>query len=120
MNSRSFARGSSSTTLLPGIGKSSAIARPASLTPSRTKLSATISLGGPLLFEALRLAGLLGGLPSAPHRSSGACGSGVRRLKQDPRYPSLQFKKVGSLWSARVRLHYRALATEVEDGYVWF
>jgi hypothetical protein len=31
-------------------------------------------------------------------------------LKQDPRYPSLHFKKVGQFWSVRVGIHYRALA----------
>ncbi|MGJ4881124.1 MULTISPECIES: hypothetical protein [unclassified Bradyrhizobium] len=41
-------------------------------------------------------------------------------LKRDPRHPSLQFKKVGRFWSARVGLRYRALATEVDDGYLWF
>ena len=42
------------------------------------------------------------------------------RLKEDPRYPSLHFKRISDLWSARVGLHYRALAAEVEDGLVWF
>jgi hypothetical protein len=41
-------------------------------------------------------------------------------LKQDPRHPSLQLKKLDSLWSARVGLHYRALAIEVADGFLWF
>ncbi|WP_316231574.1 hypothetical protein [Bradyrhizobium sp. SZCCHNR1051] len=41
-------------------------------------------------------------------------------LKRDPRHPSLQFKKVGRFWSARVGLRYRALATEIDDGYLWF
>ncbi|MGC2778789.1 MAG: hypothetical protein WA418_24480 [Bradyrhizobium sp.] len=41
-------------------------------------------------------------------------------LKRDPRHPSLQFRKVGRFWSARVGLRYRALATEVDDGYLWF
>jgi len=41
-------------------------------------------------------------------------------LKQDPRHPSLRFKKVGSYWSARVGLSYRALAVEATDGLVWF
>lgn len=41
-------------------------------------------------------------------------------LRSNPRHPSLQFKKVGDLWSARVNLNYRALAVEVPDGYVWF
>jgi hypothetical protein len=41
-------------------------------------------------------------------------------LKSEPRHPSLHFKKVGKLWSARVGLHYRALATEVDGDLVWF
>jgi len=40
-------------------------------------------------------------------------------LKSDPRHPSLQFKKVGELWSARVTLNYRALAIEHEGGFAW-
>jgi hypothetical protein len=41
-------------------------------------------------------------------------------LKADPSHGSLHFKKIGQLWSVRVGLHYRALATEVKDGLVWF
>ena len=41
-------------------------------------------------------------------------------LRQNPRHPSLHFKKVGDLWSVRVTLEYRALAVEAHDGYVWF
>ena len=41
-------------------------------------------------------------------------------LKQDPRHPSLQLKKLDSVWSARVGLHYRALAVEVPGGFLWF
>jgi hypothetical protein len=41
-------------------------------------------------------------------------------LKSDPRHPSLQFKKVGRYCSVRVGLRYRALAVEVDDGYLWF
>jgi mRNA-degrading endonuclease RelE of RelBE toxin-antitoxin system len=37
-------------------------------------------------------------------------------LKDDPRHPSLQLKKVGELWSARIGGNYRALALETEDG----
>lgn len=40
-------------------------------------------------------------------------------LKGDPKHPSLHFKKLGKLWSARVGLHHRALAVEVEDGMLW-
>ena len=41
-------------------------------------------------------------------------------LKSDSAHGSLHFKKVGSLWSVRVGLHYRALATEVGSDLVWF
>jgi hypothetical protein len=41
-------------------------------------------------------------------------------LKNDPHHPSLRFKKVGVFWSARVGLHYRALAKERSEGLVWF
>lgn len=43
-----------------------------------------------------------------------------QRLKQDPTHPSLHFKKIGRLRSARVGQHYRALAVEADDGLVWF
>ena len=41
-------------------------------------------------------------------------------LKSDPQHPSLHFKKVGRFWSARIGLRYRALATEVDGGLLWF
>ena len=41
-------------------------------------------------------------------------------LKSDPRHPSLHFKKVGRIWSARVGIHYRATAVEDADDMVWF
>lgn len=41
-------------------------------------------------------------------------------LKNDPSHPSLRFKKLGPFWSARVGLHYRALAKQRTEGYVWF
>ena len=41
-------------------------------------------------------------------------------LKSNPHHPSLHFKKVGSYWSVRAGIHYRALAVEVEDGMLWF
>jgi hypothetical protein len=31
----------------------------------------------------------------------------------------LHFKKLGKFWSARVGLHHRALAIEVEGGMLW-
>lgn len=40
-------------------------------------------------------------------------------LKENRYHPSLRFKKVGKLWSARVGSNYRALAMEDDGGYVW-
>jgi hypothetical protein len=40
-------------------------------------------------------------------------------LKSDPRHPSLQFKKIGELWSVRASLNYRALAIEHDGGFAW-
>jgi hypothetical protein len=41
-------------------------------------------------------------------------------LRQDQNHPSLRLKKIGSFWSARVGLHYRALARDRSEGLVWF
>jgi mRNA-degrading endonuclease RelE of RelBE toxin-antitoxin system len=41
-------------------------------------------------------------------------------LKENPRHPSLQLKKVGRFWSVRVGNRYRALAVEIEGGLLWF
>lgn len=40
-------------------------------------------------------------------------------LKADHSHPSLQFKKVGKVWSARVGSNYRAVATQIEGGFLW-
>jgi len=40
-------------------------------------------------------------------------------LKQNYKHPSLQFKKVGKLYSVRIDLFYRALAYKDEDFYIW-
>ena len=40
-------------------------------------------------------------------------------LKNDFSHSSIQFKKVGKLWSARVGLNYRAIATQIEGGFLW-
>ena len=40
-------------------------------------------------------------------------------LKANPRHPSLHFKRVGRFWSARVGDHYRAIAVQEQDDYVW-
>jgi hypothetical protein len=44
-----------------------------------------------------------------------------RLWKDNPRHPSLHFKRVGpNTWSARVGDNYRALAAAVPKGFVWF
>ncbi len=40
-------------------------------------------------------------------------------LQRNPRHPSLQFKKVGNIWSARVGLAHRALAVEDGEDFMW-
>ena len=41
-------------------------------------------------------------------------------LKANTRHPSLHFKKIDKTWSARVGLHFRALAGEEGDTLIWF
>jgi hypothetical protein len=40
-------------------------------------------------------------------------------LKVDPRHPSLQFKKIGKVWSVRVGQGHRALAAAIPEGFLW-
>ncbi|MEH2262767.1 hypothetical protein [Nostoc sp.] len=39
-------------------------------------------------------------------------------LQEDPKHPSLHFKKVGQFWSVRIGIHYRALAVKEDDNFV--
>jgi hypothetical protein len=41
-------------------------------------------------------------------------------LKENPGHPSLQFKKIGRFWSARIGLRHRALAVENDESLIWF
>ena len=41
-------------------------------------------------------------------------------LKKNPRHPSLRLKKAGAFWTARVGIHYRAVAKERAEGWNWF
>ena len=41
-------------------------------------------------------------------------------LKTNSKHPSLHLKKVGSYWSVRVGLSFRALAVEHEADLIWF
>jgi hypothetical protein len=40
-------------------------------------------------------------------------------LKNNPRHSSLQLKKVGDFWSARVGLAHRVLAVKDGDDFIW-
>jgi hypothetical protein len=55
-----------------------------------------------------------------PKEAQAAADKSFQLLKTNPQHPSLHFKRVTSdLWSARVGIHYRALALEAEDGFDW-
>ncbi|MBX7234603.1 MAG: hypothetical protein K1X65_09485 [Caldilineales bacterium] len=41
-------------------------------------------------------------------------------LKENPRHPSLQLKRIEELWSVRVGKHYRALGIDAPGGIQWF
>jgi hypothetical protein len=41
-------------------------------------------------------------------------------MKMDPRHGSLHLKKIDRYWSVRVGIHYRALAIESDEYFVWF
>jgi hypothetical protein len=40
-------------------------------------------------------------------------------LKENPAHPSLHFKKIGNLWSARVGINYLAVAVEDDADFIW-
>jgi hypothetical protein len=41
-------------------------------------------------------------------------------LRENPKHPSLHFKKTGIYWSARAGIGYRTLAIEDGDDLIWF
>jgi hypothetical protein len=84
----------------------------------RKKLLPRTAPGARASCEAFRFAEVLGEALPLPVRK--LADANYELLKRDPRHPSLQFKKVGRYWSVRVGLRYRALAVEVDDGYLWF
>jgi len=43
-----------------------------------------------------------------------------RLWRENPRHPSLHFKKVGKVWSARVDDNFRVLAKIAENTVYWF
>ena len=40
-------------------------------------------------------------------------------LKENPSHPSLHFKKIGNLWSARVGINFRAVAVQDGTDFIW-
>ncbi len=40
-------------------------------------------------------------------------------LKSDPKHPSLHFKKIGTIWSVRIGINYRAIAVEEGEDFIW-
>ena len=40
-------------------------------------------------------------------------------LKDNPRHPSLYFKRIGKFWSARAGLNHRALAVPDNSDFIW-
>ena len=54
-----------------------------------------------------------------PDEIQGLARKNFELLKQNPRHPALHFKKVGEYWSARVGIHYRAVAVEDGSDFVW-
>jgi hypothetical protein len=56
-------------------------------------------------------------LPEHIRRLADSC---FALLRADPHHPSLHFRQVGRFWSARVGLHYRALAVQRGQDFVWF
>lgn len=59
---------------------------------------------------------LFGELPEAVQRSARRR---FQLLKTDPAHPSLRFRRVGRLWSARVGQGYRALAIPDDGDFIW-
>ena len=41
-------------------------------------------------------------------------------LKENKNHPSLHFKKVNIYYSVRIGIRYRALAVEIDEGFLWF
>lgn len=58
-------------------------------------------------------------LPASVQRSAD---QSYALLKTDPRHPSLHFKRLksgGPYWSARIGIHHRAIAREIDGDFLW-
>lgn len=56
---------------------------------------------------------------SLPHDIRELADKNFKLLKGNPRHPSLQLKKIGKFWSARVGPGHRALAIEDSEEFIW-
>jgi hypothetical protein len=54
-----------------------------------------------------------------PHEVREVADKNYELLRANPHHPSLHFKRIGKLWSARAGLHHRALGVDVDDGIMW-
>jgi hypothetical protein len=64
--------------------------------------------------------GFWGLYQALPDEVRAAADKSYALLKENPGHPSLHFKRVGLLWSARVGARYRVLGYDVEGGVHWF
>lgn len=72
-----------------------------------------------LLCEAFCLTGFLALLCKLPEPIQRLADKNFELLKVNPRHSSIRLKKVGIFWTARIGLHYRAIAKDREEGLVW-
>ena len=54
-----------------------------------------------------------------PESAQRAARRNFRLLAENPRHPSLRFRKVGKFWSVRVGVDYRALAVDDAGDFIW-
>ncbi len=87
---------------------------------SRIGLWTLTAPGNPRLFEAFRVPGFWERYRGLPEPVRKLADKNFELLKNDPRHPSLRFKRIGRFFSVRVGLSHRALGVEAESGVVWF
>ena len=59
-------------------------------------------------------------LPESPARARELARKNYQLWREEPFYPSLNFKKIGGgKWSVRVGIHYRAVGKFEGSGFVW-
>lgn len=57
---------------------------------------------------------------SLPENIQKLADKNLKLLKSNPHHPSLQFKKIGQLYSVRVGIQYRALGLAKSEKIYWF